>query len=105
MCVIRAVPRTYQCGLDQYGRRRDHNERPELRFGSCDFAVPASYNVRAAPQIPTFVFVVDVSFYAVANGALQVPCRVAMRCDAAVMMTAGHPGVGLCCAGLRGCNH
>jgi protein transport protein SEC24 len=68
---VNQVPRTYQCGLDQYGRRRDFYERPELRFGSCDFAVPAAYNVRATPQVPTFVFIVDVSFHAVANGALQ----------------------------------
>ena len=66
------MPRTYQCGLDQYGRRRDFLERPELRFGSVDFAVPASYLVRATPQVPVFVFVVDVSFYAVANGSVQV---------------------------------
>jgi protein transport protein SEC24 len=69
--MVNQVPRTYQCGLDQYGRRRDFYERPELRFGSCDFAVPAAYNVRATPQVPTFVFIVDVSFHAVANGALQ----------------------------------
>lgn len=68
--MVNPVPRPYQCALDQYGYRRDLPERPELTRGSVDFAAPPSYLVRSTPQAPIFVFVVDVSFTAVQNGAV-----------------------------------
>lgn len=42
-------------------------KRPELRQGLVEFAAPSEYMVRA-PQPPTFVFLIDVSFPAVAAG-------------------------------------
>lgn len=67
-----AVPRGYQCGLDVHGVRRDQQERPELRHGSVDFAAPSTFNNRATPQAPIHIFLVDVSYNAVANGSLEV---------------------------------
>lgn len=71
-CPTLAVPRGYQCGLDVHGVRRDQQERPELRHGSVDFAAPSTFNNRATPQAPIHVFLVDVSYNAVANGSLEV---------------------------------
>lgn len=68
------VPGFYVCSLDEYGRRRDRLERPELYHGCVDIVVPASYNVRE-PVEPIFVFAVDVSYYAVGSGSLLASLR------------------------------
>jgi hypothetical protein len=60
--------------------RRDQQERPELRHGSVDFAAPSTFNNRATPQAPIHVFLVDVSFNAVANGSLEVRCFPVVPC-------------------------
>jgi len=64
------VPVEYFCTLDNNGRRKDHNERPELLKGTVEFVAPAEYMVRA-PMPPTFIFVIDVSYAAVASGMVS----------------------------------
>lgn len=63
------VPVEYFSPLDSEGRRADHNERPELSRGCVEYVAPAEYMVRP-PQPPAYVFVIDVSYYAVASGML-----------------------------------
>jgi protein transport protein SEC24 len=71
MCsALNDVPKPYFCHLDGNGRRADLNERPELRKGQVEFVAPGEYMVRP-PQAPCFVFVIDVSSYAVSSGMLQ----------------------------------
>lgn len=63
ICMLQnETPREYYCSVDQYGKRRDVQERAELSKGSVDYIVPAAYTVRA-PQEPIFVFVLDVSVF------------------------------------------
>jgi protein transport protein SEC24 len=50
-------------------RRRDRDQRPELYACSVEFVAPNDYQIRP-PQPPTYLFVVDVSQVAVANGML-----------------------------------
>ena len=40
------VPVEYFCTLDNDGRRRDADERPELAKGSAEYVAPAEYMVR-----------------------------------------------------------
>ena len=61
------VPAAYYCHLDQQGKRRDRETRPELLKGQVEIIAPAEYMVRA-PQAPAFLFVIDVSHYAVQSG-------------------------------------
>ena len=61
------VPAAYYCHLDQQGNRRDRNDRPELLKGQVEIIAPAEYMVRA-PQAPAFLFVIDVSHYAIQSG-------------------------------------
>jgi len=65
------VPVEYFCSLDANGRRRDHDERPELSSGIVEFVAPAEYMVRP-PMPPVFFFMIDVSYAAQASGMLQV---------------------------------
>ncbi|KAF9161981.1 COPII coat Sec23p-Sfb3p heterodimer component, partial [Mortierella sp. AD011] len=60
---------TYFCNLDMSGRRLDLDQRPELRNGSIEFAVPKEYwNKTPAPA--AYVFAIDVSWCAVQSGML-----------------------------------
>ena len=63
------VPVDYFCTLDADGRRRDVNERPELRHGTVEFLASQEYMVRP-PMPPTYFFAIDVSANAVASGFL-----------------------------------
>jgi len=63
------LPAEYFCNLDANNRRRDIDERPELRLGSVEFVAPADYMVRA-PQPPVYVFLIDVGQRAVQSGML-----------------------------------
>jgi protein transport protein SEC24 len=49
------------------GVRVDAESRPELSSGIVDFIAPAEYMVRP-PMAPAYLFVVDVSYYAVYSG-------------------------------------
>ncbi|KAF1780700.1 ADF-H/Gelsolin-like domain [Phytophthora cactorum] len=61
------TPRDYYCSVDQYGKRRDIQERAELSRGSVEYVVPAAYTIRP-PQEPILVFVLDVSLFAFQTG-------------------------------------
>lgn len=63
------VPSAYFAPLDEKGVRTDVNERPELSRGSVEFIAPSEYMVRP-PQAPVYMFVIDVSYNAVASGML-----------------------------------
>ncbi|KAI9981302.1 hypothetical protein PInf_008957 [Phytophthora infestans] len=67
------TPRDYYCSVDQYGKRRDIQERAELSRGSVEYVVPAAYTIRP-PQEPILVFVLDVSLFPSRLGSLLVPC-------------------------------
>merc|ERR1719409_2011395 len=54
------VPNSYFCQLDERGRRRDRDQRPELCKGCVELVAPGEYMVRP-PQPPVYVFVADVS--------------------------------------------
>ncbi|CAK4152332.1 unnamed protein product [Aphanomyces euteiches] len=57
------TPREYYCAVDQMGKRRDVQERPELSRGSVEFLVPPVYSVRPAQEV-IVVFCLDVSVFA-----------------------------------------
>lgn len=63
------VPSDYFSPLDQYGKRRDAAERPELHRGSVEFVAPAEYMVRP-PMPPVYLFVLEVTPAAANSGAL-----------------------------------
>lgn len=66
-----AVPIEYFCSLDENGRRRDADERPELSCGSVEYVAPTEYMVRP-PMPPVYFFLIDVSISAVKSGMLKV---------------------------------
>lgn len=57
------------------GRRVDMDQRPELRYGSVEFAVPAEYNSSRTPAPLNYVFAIDVSAQAVKSGMVQAACN------------------------------
>ncbi|KAF9927569.1 COPII coat Sec23p-Sfb3p heterodimer component, partial [Linnemannia zychae] len=59
----------YFCNLDMSGRRLDIDQRPELRNGSIEFAVPKEYWSKT-PAAAAYVFAIDVSWSAVQSGML-----------------------------------
>lgn len=61
------TPRDYYCSVDQYGNRRDIQERAELSRGSVEYVVPSAYTIRP-PQEPILVFVLDVSLFSFQTG-------------------------------------
>lgn len=65
--LLNDTPSSYFSHLDEKGRRRDRDQRPELSKATVEFAAPGEYMVRP-PQTPTYVFVIDVSATAVASG-------------------------------------
>jgi hypothetical protein len=64
----------YYCSLDGAGQRMDRTSRPELSLGSVDFLVNEDYCLRPA-QEPVFVFALDISHKAVANGVTLAGIR------------------------------
>lgn len=66
-----AVPVEYFSPLDENGRRRDADERPELSCGSVEFVAPTEYMVRP-PMPPVYFFLIDVSLSAVKSGMVKV---------------------------------
>ena len=57
----------YFSPLDATGRRADMASRPELHSGVVDMIAPADYMVRP-PMAPAYLFVLDVSYYAIQSG-------------------------------------
>ena len=64
------MPAPYFCHLDEEGRRRDRDSRPELSQGVVEFVAPSEYMVRP-PQPPSYFFVIDVSITSVQSGMLK----------------------------------
>ncbi|KAL3769464.1 hypothetical protein ACHAWU_008873 [Discostella pseudostelligera] len=67
---LNEVPAPYFCHLDEEGRRRDRDSRPELSEGVMEFIAPSEYMVRP-PQPPSYFFVIDVSATSVRSGMLH----------------------------------
>jgi hypothetical protein len=76
MCSL-SVPVEYFSPLDENGRRRDADERPELSSGSVEFVAPTEYMVRP-PMPPVYFFLIDVSLSAVKSGMVKV--NIAVTC-------------------------
>ena len=73
------VPNSYFCQLDERGRRRDRDQRPELSKGSVELVAPGEYMVRP-PQPPVYVFAIDVSAPSVASGLVNVAASTIKKC-------------------------
>lgn len=70
MCLFENdVDSKYFCNLDMNGRRLDLDQRPELRNGTIEFAVPKEYWSKP-PAPAAFVFAIDVSWNAIQSGML-----------------------------------
>ena len=65
--------------MDSQGIRVDINERPELTNGVCEFLAPSEYLV-GAPQAPTYLFCIDVSYTAIKSGLLSVTTAAIKNC-------------------------
>ena len=68
----------YVCALGADGERLDRAKRAELLRGAVEFVAPSEYMVRA-PQPPTFVYVVDVSYASVRAGVVAVVANAIRR--------------------------
>ena len=77
MCFV-SVPVEYFSPLDENGRRRDADERPELSSGSVEFVASTEYMVRP-PMPPVYFFLIDVSLSAVKSGMVKV--NIAVTCS------------------------
>ena len=73
------VHSSYYRELDNNGIRVDINERPELTNGVCEFLAPSEYLV-GAPQAPTYLFCIDVSYSALSSGLLSVAVAAIKNC-------------------------
>ena len=74
------MPPDYYCNLDEYGFRRDRLDKTELSRGSVEFLGPPNYAGSAVgpntggeePAVPpAYVFILDVSHYAITQGILE----------------------------------
>ena len=61
------VPDYYYCSLNEYGRRHDRDQRPELLYGAYEVKAPSMFADKK-PQPPTFIFFLDVSLKAFESG-------------------------------------
>lgn len=68
--MLNDVPSTYFSHLDAQGRRRDRDQRPELKNCSVEFVAPGDYMVRP-PQPAVYFFVIDVSEPSISSGMIQ----------------------------------
>ncbi len=82
--IVNDVSGAYFSPLDANGVRLDAPKRPELSNGIVDLVAPAEYMVRP-PMAPAYLFVLDVSYYAVQSGmtasVLKVRCFVGIAND------------------------
>ena len=72
--IINDVTGAYFSPLNSHGIRTDAPSRPELSSGIVDFVAPAEYMVRA-PMAPAYLFILDVSYYAVYSGMVTSTLR------------------------------
>jgi protein transport protein SEC24 len=76
--TLNEVPQEYFGSLDANNQRTDIDERPELTRGTVEFVAPQEYMVRP-PQPPVYVFVIDVSYNAVASGMVHKTCETILQ--------------------------
>ncbi|KAI8997900.1 hypothetical protein BDB01DRAFT_772851 [Pilobolus umbonatus] len=81
------VPDWYFANIDISGRRIDSHERPELRYGSVEFDVPADYYSDRAPAPLRYVFALDVSVLSIQTGMLQSQRRGAKVANEIAIIT------------------
>ncbi|XP_017465930.1 PREDICTED: protein transport protein Sec24C isoform X2 [Rhagoletis zephyria] len=76
MCkVTTEVPTEYFQHLDHTGQRVDKYERPELVLGTYEFLATKDYcRNNTPPEIPAFVFVIDVSYNTIKSGLVHLLC-------------------------------
>ncbi|KAM4710000.1 protein transport protein Sec24D [Discoglossus pictus] len=73
---VNDVPPFYFQHLDHIGRRIDYYERPELSLGSYEFAATLDYcRKNKPPNLPAFIFMIDVSYNNIKNGAVRLICE------------------------------
>eukprot|EP01129_Flabellula_baltica_P004575 TRINITY_DN1598_c0_g1_i7.p1 TRINITY_DN1598_c0_g1~~TRINITY_DN1598_c0_g1_i7.p1 ORF type:complete len:718 (+),score=156.54 TRINITY_DN1598_c0_g1_i7:361-2514(+) len=65
------VPSEYFSPLDNRGIRTDINSRAELTNGAVEFIATRDY-IKRPPAPPVYFFVVDVSYYSVHSGLLEI---------------------------------
>jgi protein transport protein SEC24 len=66
-------PDEYYSALDMSGRRMDMHQRPELLYGSVEFAVQDQYCARP-PSPAGYLFAIDVSVHSIQTGMLATFC-------------------------------
>ncbi|XP_061398380.1 protein transport protein Sec24C isoform X1 [Musca vetustissima] len=69
------VPTEYFQHLDHTGQRVDKYERPELVLGTYEFLATKDYcRNNTPPEIPAFIFVIDVSYNTIKSGLVHLLC-------------------------------
>jgi len=63
------VPSEYYCPVDDKGRRRDKDDRPELLRGTVDYIAPSDYS-DTLPGVPAVVLVIEATQQSVRAGLL-----------------------------------
>lgn len=81
MCrVSTEVPTEYFQHLDHTGQRMDKYERPELVLGTYEFLATKDYcRNNTSPEIPAFIFVIDVSYNTIKSGLVHLLCSQVKR--------------------------
>lgn len=70
------VPPQYFAHLDHLGQRSDKFQRPELCLGSYEVLATKEYCKNSTfPNVPAFLFLLDVSYNSIRDGLVQVFCR------------------------------
>lgn len=65
------VPTPYYSNLDEYGKRVDIATHPELQKGQVEFVATSEYMMRP-PQAPVYVFLIDVTYPAIASRMVEL---------------------------------
>ncbi|XP_030556615.1 protein transport protein Sec24C isoform X2 [Drosophila novamexicana] len=76
MCkVTTEVHPDYYQHLDHTGQRVDKHERPELLLGTYEFLATKDYcRNNTAPEVPAFIFIIDVSYNTIKSGLVHLLC-------------------------------
>lgn len=81
MCKVSTeVPTEYFQHLDHTGQRVDRYERPELVLGAYEFLATKDYcRNNESPEIPAFIFIIDVSYNTMKSGLVHLLCSQIKR--------------------------
>ncbi|XP_002087639.3 protein transport protein Sec24C [Drosophila yakuba] len=76
MCKVTSeVHQDYYQHLDHTGQRVDKHERPELLLGTYEFLATKDYcRNNTPPEVPAFIFIIDVSYNTVKSGLVNLLC-------------------------------